>query len=94
MSDAEEAKSRQVHDPENGTVDFGRMRATDAKGNTRVILPKPGSLKFEMELEAKKMEYDHLIMLLVNKGDILHFMQICVLPKILQTTPEWSSPST
>ena len=50
-----DAKCRQVHDPEEGTINFGKMRATDAKGNTRVILPKPGSVKFEMELEAKRM---------------------------------------
>ena len=38
-------------------VDLAKMRATDAKGKTRVFLPKPGTLKFEMELEIKIKKY-------------------------------------
>ena len=39
IAEEESARSRQVHDPEKGIMDFGKMRATDAKRNTRVILP-------------------------------------------------------
>ena len=53
----EEARTRQVFNSDEETLDFGRMRATDAKGNTRVILPKPGSVMFEMELEVKRIEW-------------------------------------
>ena len=57
VMEEEDAKSRQVFDPDHEVLDFAKMRATDAKGNTRVFLPKPGSLKFEMELEMKRIEW-------------------------------------
>jgi hypothetical protein len=60
IGDEEEAKSRQVHNPVELTIDFGNLRVTDAKGNTRVILPKAGAVQFEMELEMKKIVWSKI----------------------------------
>ena len=57
LSQEEEARTRQVYDVMEGRVDFANLRVTDTKGNTKVILPKPGSVEFEMELEMKRIEW-------------------------------------
>ena len=57
ISKKEEAKCRQIYDQEEGRVDFGNLKVTDTKGNTRVFLPKPKSVEFEMELQMKRIEW-------------------------------------
>ena len=49
------AESRMSFDDENMEIDCRRQRCTDAKHNTRVILPGPLSPKLERELESRRM---------------------------------------
>ena len=51
-----EAKSRLIFDQEDMSLNFARHKATDAKLNSRVILPKALSTQDEMKLEVRKME--------------------------------------
>jgi hypothetical protein len=54
----ESAKSRMVFDPDTGNVDFRKERCTDAKHNTRVILPGPLTQAQESELIMRRVEWE------------------------------------
>ena len=52
-----EGENRTIFDGEHKTLDFGRRRATDVKGNSRVIFPrKARTLGEESALETLRME--------------------------------------
>ena len=51
-----EAKSRLTFDDDTLELDCRKQRCTDAKHNTRVILPGPISPKLERELESRRMD--------------------------------------
>ena len=51
------AQSRMTFDEDKMEIDCRRQRCTDAKHNTRVILPGPLSPKLERELESRRMEW-------------------------------------
>ena len=54
------AKSRQVFDGEDKVLDFANHKATDAKMNTRVILPRPLTPKEEADLEVRRAIWSSL----------------------------------
>ena len=56
----EEARSRIPFDFENMDLNMERVRATDVKGNARVILPKPLGTKEESELMLRAAQYNNI----------------------------------
>ena len=52
-----EAKARMMFDDDTLELDCRKQRCTDAKHNTRIILPGPLSPKLERELECRRMEW-------------------------------------
>jgi hypothetical protein len=50
----QEVKSTMIYDFENREMDFGRSRATNWKGNKRIVLPKSGSTHLEAYLEIRR----------------------------------------
>ena len=52
-----DAKSRQVYDSETKTFDMRKLRATDVKQNTYVILPKSQGVQYESGLEMRRNKY-------------------------------------
>ena len=50
----QEVKSSMIYDFENKEMDFGRSRATNWKGNKRIVLPKSGSTHLEAYLEIRR----------------------------------------
>ena len=52
-----EGKTRIMFDHEENTLDFRKLKATDAKLNTRIILPRALSNKHEMNLELRRLEW-------------------------------------
>ena len=54
----ESARSRMVFNPDTGSVDFRKERCTDAKHNTRVILPGPLTQAQESELIMRRVEWE------------------------------------
>ena len=61
ISEIEAAKSRIIFDPDGGqggVVDFRNHRATDAKHNSRLILPGPLSQAQEAELVMRRVEWE------------------------------------
>ena len=60
VAELEEAKSRLIFDGATKKVDFQNHRCTDAKHNTRVILPGPLSPKEEGELEMRRIEWSSI----------------------------------
>ena len=57
LSDLEQARSRQIFDYDTKGVDFRNHKATDAKHNTRIILPGPLTPAKEAELEMRRVEW-------------------------------------
>ena len=53
----EEAKTRMIFDHENMEIDCSRQRCTDAKHNTRIVLPGPLKPNKERELEMRRLEW-------------------------------------
>ena len=60
-------KSTLVYDFENKEMDFGRMRATEMKGNKRVVLPKASDIKVEAMMEVRRKRAAKLYDLCVKK---------------------------
>ena len=58
LGEVESAKSRMIFDPDTGNVDFRKQRCTDAKYNTRIILPGPLSQAQESELIMRRVEWE------------------------------------
>ena len=56
LAEIEAAKSRTVFDQDELSMDLRKQRATDAKHNTRVILPGPLSPAQEQELVMRRVE--------------------------------------
>ena len=52
-----DAKSRQIYDSETKTFDMRKLRATDVKQNTYVILPKSQGVQYESGLEMRRNKY-------------------------------------
>ena len=52
-----EAKSRQIFDPINKTLDLRKRRVTDLKENSRVYLPKPLPPQEEAKIEIRREQY-------------------------------------
>ena len=44
---------REVWDPDKNEIDFGKIRASDVKNNSKVMLPKARNMKEEAELAAR-----------------------------------------
>ena len=57
MIEEEEAKARQVFDPEGKIFDYRKKRVTDLDENTRVILPKPLPPSEEASIEMRRENY-------------------------------------
>ena len=51
------AKARIMFDDDTMDLDCIKQRCTDAKHNTRIILPGPLSTRLERELESRRMEW-------------------------------------
>ena len=51
------AKARMMFDDDTMELDCRKQRCTDAKHNTRIILPGPLSPRLERELESRRMEW-------------------------------------
>ena len=51
------AKARIMFDDDTMDLDCRKQRCTDAKHNTRIILPGPLSTRLERELESRRMEW-------------------------------------
>ena len=49
----EENRHREFYNPDTHEVSFANMRATDVKSNPKVMLPKPRSVKEEVELSTR-----------------------------------------
>ena len=58
LGEVESAKSRMIFDPDTGNVDFRKQRCTDAKHNTRIILPGPLSQAQESELIMRRVKWE------------------------------------
>ena len=54
QNEMEEAKTRQVYDPEDRSYDERKMRVTDMEECTRIHLPKPLGVKREAEIEMRR----------------------------------------
>ena len=69
MKEAEwqERKSTLVYDFEIKEMDFGKMRATEMKGNKRVVLPKASDIKVEALMEVRRKRAAQLYDLCVKK---------------------------
>ena len=55
-----EAKSRQIFDPINKTLDLRKRRVTDLKENSRVYLPKPLPPQEEAKIEIRREQYEQV----------------------------------
>ena len=53
----EEHSGREFFCPENKTLDFGKLKATDLRNNPRIYLPKPRPAQEESILETKSLLY-------------------------------------
>ena len=69
MKEAEwqERKSQLVYDFEHKEMDFGRMRATEMKGNKRVVLPKASNIQVEALMEVRRKRAAQLYDMCVKK---------------------------
>ena len=54
INEMEEARTRQVYDPEDKSYDERKMRVTDMEECTRIHLPKPLGIKREAEIELRR----------------------------------------
>ena len=52
-----ELKAKTVFDEDDGSLDYGRKRATDCKHNTFVKLPRPRSAKVERDIEYRRLTW-------------------------------------
>ena len=52
-----DAKSRQPYDYESHSMDMRRLRATDVKLNSEIILPRHQGVTFETQLEVRRHNY-------------------------------------
>jgi hypothetical protein len=57
IAELEAVRSRQIFDKDSNTLDFRNHRCTDAKHNTRLILPGPLTTYQEQELEMRRVEW-------------------------------------
>ena len=53
-NEIEEARTRQVYNPEDKSYDERKMRVTDMEECTRITLPKPLGIKREAEIELRR----------------------------------------
>ena len=69
MKEAEwqERKSQLVYDFEHKEMDFGKMRATEMKGNKRVVLPKASNIQVEALMEVRRKRAAQLYDMCVKK---------------------------
>ena len=55
-----ELNAKTVFNEDDGSLDYGRKRATDCKHNTYVKLPKPKSVRVERDIEFRRLTWRKL----------------------------------
>ena len=57
LADMEEAKTKSVFDHDDLVVDFRKLKATDVKHNTKIVLPGPLTNLQEAELQIRRIAW-------------------------------------